>query len=673
MLDILYSVMDLVCISILLIIILNLHSTPNKNSTLRYNLLLNYLILSVIVIDFLWGLFASGVFEYNRLLIYILIMLMCFALALIAFFWFFFVEYSIKNSYAFPRPVRIITYCLLLINLILVFSNPWTNIVFVLKNEVYFVPAWHWSIFQLFQLFFYVSSFIVAIVVYIRDRTLPNRKKMGSIIGFSIIPIFGCLLKYKYQNIPLLSISYLLSTCLIFVFTMSREKEHLNILLHETETLSKLDQSEQIIRAFTDSYECLYLFSMQGGAPYILKNSPRIQVIYDSIEDKKQSFFEIMRATVNPHYLDSMLMFVDMHSLEQRLEGKRMISQEFLGVQDEWCTASWIRVEYDEEGFINTVIFGIRNIDAEKRKEIEVEEKLKKALQNQNEIYAEILQMQSNGTLVTDMHNNVLMANDALKHFFNLTDYDVKNTPLSEFQKRFLGDQEAALKKKLHTIKVKGGHFAFEMIVNHPDFGELFLNVDSKLVKTSLGDKILITTFTDITKNKKVEKDLVLLSETDSLTGINNRGSGARKIEYLFSLEKQGMLCLMDADKFKSINDSYGHIAGDKVIIAIADCMKRAFRDKDVIMRLGGDEFAMYAVGITDEHTGSACIQRFFDEIKKAKITEIDGNEIQISLGAVFCNDLENNTFDDYYQMADRAMYKSKEFPGTHFEFYSQV
>lgn len=133
------------------------------------------------------------------------------------------------------------------------------------------------------------------------------------------------------------------------------------------------------------------------------------------------------------------------------------------------------------------------------------------------------------------------------------------------------------------------------------------------------------------------------------------------------------MLCILDADNFKFINDSYGHIAGDKVIITIAECMKKSFRDKDVIMRLGGDEFAMYAVGVTDEETGTACINRFFDEIRKNKSHQISDLDISVSLGAVFCDDLKNNTFDDYYQMADRAMYKSKEYKGLHFEFFNQV
>lgn len=57
---------------------------------------------------------------------------------------------------------------------------------------------------------------------------------------------------------------------------------------------------------------------------------------------------------------------------------------------------------------------------------------------------------------------------------------------------------------------------------------------------------------------------------------------------------KAGLLCLIDCDKFKSINDTYGHAVGDKVIIAIAETLQKLCHDKNVAFRLGGDEFAIF-------------------------------------------------------------------------------
>lgn len=670
MVNSLYSIIDLVCLCVLAIIIVNLQATPNKNRTLKYNLVLNYLISGFIITDLIWGLFASGTIQIGSIPAYIDIMIMCFLLALISFYWLFFVEYSINDSYSFPRPVRIVTYFILLINLVLVFSNIWTGIVFCQIKTVNFYPSSCWLVFQFLQFIFYFIAMIRGVSVFFTKKRFIDKRKYLTIICFSIIPIIGCLLKVAYENVPWLAICYLVSLCLVFVFNITKEKEKLNLQIQQNDTLSELNMSEQIIQAVANSYEVLYLFKLKDSSFTVLKSSTYLQSIFDSLPDKENFLHSLLKETVQPEYLDNMMIFTDLHSLEDRLEGKKYLGQEFQGPGKIWFNATWVAVSKDEEGFLDTALYGIRNIDAIKKKELDYEQKLKIALQNQNEIYAEILQMQSNGTIVTDMQNNILMVNETAKRFFNVTDEEISKTPLLDFLKRFLGEQEAVIEKKLHTIKVKGGHFSFDIILNSKESGEIWLNVETKLVRTSQGEKILITSFMDITKNKKVEKDLMILSETDSLTGINNRGSGAKKIEYLFSLEKKGMLCLLDADKFKSINDSYGHIAGDKVIVAIADCMKKAFRDKDVIMRLGGDEFAMYAVGVTEKETASLCIQRFFDEVNKIKIQEIQGMEVQVSLGAVFCEDLKNNTFDDYYHMADQAMYKSKEYPGNHFEFY---
>lgn len=173
-----------------------------------------------------------------------------------------------------------------------------------------------------------------------------------------------------------------------------------------------------------------------------------------------------------------------------------------------------------------------------------------------------------------------------------------------------------------------------------------------------------------IDEEKRREKHLLYLSETDAMTGLRNRGSGEKTIKDLMAAGQEGMFCLLDADKFKSINDTYGHDVGDKVIKAIAECLDKTFRNGDVIMRLGGDEFAAYAVGVTDYEHGKIITDRFFTVVDKIKIPELKDRKITISLGAALFTVADDCEFEELYKRADTSAYTSKKTVGNCATFY---
>ena len=176
-----------------------------------------------------------------------------------------------------------------------------------------------------------------------------------------------------------------------------------------------------------------------------------------------------------------------------------------------------------------------------------------------------------------------------------------------------------------------------------------------------------------IDEEKRRENQLLYMSETDAMTGIRNRGSGEKKITELIAEGTEGMFFLMDADKFKSINDNFGHDVGDKVIKTIAKCLKKNFRTSDIVMRLGGDEFAAYAVGVVEEEQAQMIIYRLFKMLEKANIPELKDRKISLSVGAAIFTADSNLSFSDIYKRADSATYQSKKIEGSFCSFYEDL
>lgn len=164
-----------------------------------------------------------------------------------------------------------------------------------------------------------------------------------------------------------------------------------------------------------------------------------------------------------------------------------------------------------------------------------------------------------------------------------------------------------------------------------------------------------------INEEKQRENHLLYLAGTDLMTGIFNRGHGESRIVKYLKEDRKGVFCLFDVDKFKMINDNYGHNAGDLVLIAVAECLQRAKREHDIIMRLGGDEFAAFFtdIGRDEIHT---VIEKLFEDIESIKVKDVK-QPIRVSLGAVVIQ--HGMDFDTAYKLADKGVYESKNTKGS--------
>lgn len=193
------------------------------------------------------------------------------------------------------------------------------------------------------------------------------------------------------------------------------------------------------------------------------------------------------------------------------------------------------------------------------------------------------------------------------------------------------------------------------------EFKYMKLNSDTIIVGIMNIDKIV--------NDAKEKQKLIILSETDRMTGLLNRVSGELKVEDNLKQGNGGLFILLDIDHFKNFNDTYGHGVGDKVIINVANCLKTAFREHDIVFRLGGDEFSAYAAEVHDKKIAEAIINRFIDNLKTIVIPEIGETVITASIGATIIKSGEPADFGDNYKLIDSGVYESKKVSGSYVTF----
>jgi len=175
---------------------------------------------------------------------------------------------------------------------------------------------------------------------------------------------------------------------------------------------------------------------------------------------------------------------------------------------------------------------------------------------------------------------------------------------------------------------------------------------------------------------KEEQKKFYTLSTRDPLTALLNRTHLMQEVEWLISQSKRSeqnfSLLFMDIDNFKTINDTYGHDFGDKVLKSISKRLKGSLRENDIIARFGGDEFVIVLPGITK----SLQIKEVITKIQKQLQTPIKYKNFSfsptISIGAVLYPQ-DGKDFTELFKNADIAMYKAKELGKNNFHFFTSI
>ena len=173
----------------------------------------------------------------------------------------------------------------------------------------------------------------------------------------------------------------------------------------------------------------------------------------------------------------------------------------------------------------------------------------------------------------------------------------------------------------------------------------------------------IIGTVLDITERKYAEQKLFQEATFDALTGLPNRRTLDAGLEDAIGAARRAKtplsVCLSDVDKFKGVNDTYGHAAGDEILIAFGRLLREGTRANDLPGRLGGDEFCIVFPGSTAAQA-TICVERIRERLFQLKFyagTRDYG--VTATFGVAELTD--GMTVKDLLEAADRSLYRAKE------------
>lgn len=172
-----------------------------------------------------------------------------------------------------------------------------------------------------------------------------------------------------------------------------------------------------------------------------------------------------------------------------------------------------------------------------------------------------------------------------------------------------------------------------------------------------------MATVVDITSRRNMEKATRYLAKHDSLTRLANRASFEESLRHATAIARRngslvGLICI-DLDRFKEVNDTYGHLAGDRLLQQVAHRLGEVTRESDTVARLGGDEFGVIATNLKSEKDVATVAAKISTSLDRP--FHVRGQEFHSggSVGyAVFPSDCEN--LEDLFERADSALYRDK-------------
>jgi diguanylate cyclase (GGDEF)-like protein/PAS domain S-box-containing protein len=295
-----------------------------------------------------------------------------------------------------------------------------------------------------------------------------------------------------------------------------------------------------------------------------------------------------------------------------------------------------------------------------------------KKAENALKLAANVFTHSDEGIIITDINGAIVDVNEA---FTDITGYErdeiLGNNPsiLSS------GKHDADFYKTMWSKLRKDGVWQGEIWNKRKD-GDVFAE---RLTISAIEDESGNTTnyiglFVDITKMKAHERQLEHLARYDRLTGLPNRVLLAdNMLQAMARARRHGhtlAIAFIDLDGFKAVNDTYGHAAGDELLVSVAHRLTKVLRTEDTLARIGGDEFVAIITDLPDEKSCVSTLNRILDAASREFRLGAATASVSASIGVTFYPQAEEIDGDQLERQADQAMYEAKISGRNQYKFF---
>lgn len=289
------------------------------------------------------------------------------------------------------------------------------------------------------------------------------------------------------------------------------------------------------------------------------------------------------------------------------------------------------------------------------------------------DLFAKMFENSGEAIIITDANKNILAANPA---FEQITQYSLDEVIGKNPKILSSGKQTADFYKHMWEAIEVTGQWSGE-IWNRRKNGEIYpewLSIGA--VKNAKGQVInYISSFSDITKRKEAERRIEFLAHYDSLTKLPNRALFQDRLLRALVISDRNKtkvgLMFLDLDKFKSINDTLGHLAGDQLLQSVAERLTSCLRESDTLCRQGGDEFMILLENINSAQDVELIATKIMDAMVHPHMLDKHMTAVSFSIGAAIYPD-DAKDAESFIKCADDAMYVAKQSGRNNFKLYQR-